>query len=276
MNNTTWIISPNGLVWTLLGVVTASLVAIAVCLIVIAKRIRHNNEEKTENKESESDSYSSLVKLWTAKYGFATIIIAIASFAMSIVALCGKGNNANNAADTTAIAVMGALLTFSVAWSIWQVIDTKNTVKKAEEASKKIHEFEKEIERYKNLHRPYLAYTEGMRDFDTQNYLSAVCNFLDMADLYVDYEIELNTYMSKAITTTISCIKKEPWNYKSKMFIDRVDKIVGRLRKLNNAVSPLDAQLSRIRKELEKICEDKIPNPYPLPGEQNANDPNSN
>lgn len=212
-------------------------------------------------------------------YGCVIIVAALVSVAATVTALALYGSHKttqSNEGISWAIGILGTLLTFAVAWNIWQVIDTKNTVKKAEEASKKIHEFEKEIEKYKNLHRPYLAYNEGMRDYDTQNYLSAVCNFLDMADLYVDYEIELNTYMSKAITTTISCIKKEPWNYKSKMFIDRVDKIVGRLRKLNNAVSPLDAQLNRIRKELEKICEEKMPNPYPLPGEQSVNKDNDN
>ena len=82
--------------------------------------------------------------------------------------------------------------------------------------------------------------------------------------------------MSTAIDNAITCIQKEPWSFRHRLFIDRVDNAVGRLRKLNNAVTPLDAQLNRIRKELEKICEAKIPNPYPLPGEQNVNDPNGN
>lgn len=199
-------------------------------------------------------------------YGCVLLIAALVSLISSItaLALCGMQDQQNRNGDSWAIGILGTLLTFSVTWSIWQVIDTKNTVKKAEEASKKIQRFEKEIERYKNLHRPYLAYTEGMRNFDTQKYLSAVCSFLDMADLYVDYEIELNSYMSRAITTTISCIKKEPWNYKSKMFIDRVDKIVGRLRKNHNAITPLEAQLSHIRKELEQLCEENVQNPYSI------------
>lgn len=187
-----------------------------------------------------------------------------------------KGNSLGFDYMGVIVAILALLVTCLVAWNIWQIIDTKNTVRKAEEASEKIQEFEKEIERNKNIHRPYLAYTEGMRYFDAQNYSSAVNYFLSMAEMYVDYEIDFNDFMSKAIENAITCIKKEPWHFRHRLFIDRIDNTVGRLRKLNNAVTPLDAQLSRIRKELEKICEEKIPNPYPLPGEQSVSDPNDN
>lgn len=178
--------------------------------------------------------------------------------------------------DMDVINMLSILVTILIGWQIWQTIDAKNTVRIAEEASKKIQEFEKELERNKNIHRPFLAYTEGMRYFDAQNYSSAVNYFLSMVEMYVDYEIEFNNFMSTAIGNAITCVQKEPWNFRHRLFIDRVDNAVGRLRKLNNAVTPLDAQLSRIRKELEKICEEKIPNPYPLPGEQNVNDPDGN
>lgn len=216
-----------------------------------------------------------------------SIIFSLAAIIMSIVALADTHPRVLYSTDGKTVVlgfdyigvivgILALLVTCLVAWNIWQIIDTKNTVRKAEEASEKIQEFEKEIERNKNIHRPYLAYTEGMRYFDVQNYSSAVNYFMSMAEMYVDYEIDFNDFMSKAIENAITCIKKEPWHFRHRLFIDRIDNMVGRLRKLNNAVTPLDAQLSRIRKELEKICEDKIPNPYPLPGEQSVNKENDN
>ncbi|MGM9805855.1 MAG: hypothetical protein ACI3Z7_05405 [Candidatus Aphodosoma sp.] len=216
-----------------------------------------------------------------------SIIFSLAAIIMSIVALADTHPRVLYSANGKTVVlgfdyigvivgILALLVTCLVAWNIWQVFDTKNTVRKAEEASEKIQEFEKEIERNKNIHRPYLAYNEGMRYFDAQNYSSAVNYFLSMVEMYVDYEIEFNNFMSTAIDNAIICVQKEPWNFRHRLFIDRVDNAVGRLRKLNNTITPLDAQLSRIRKELEKICEEKIPNPYPLPGEQNVNDPNGN
>lgn len=202
-----------------------------------------------------------------------SMLFSLAAIIMSIGALAGTHPRVLYSDDDKTVVlgfdyigvivgVLALLVTCLVAWNIWQTIDTKYTVKKAEEAAEKIQALEKKIERCKNIHRPYLAYSEGMRCFDAQKYSSAVHHFLSMAEMYVEYEIELNIFMQTAIDNVIFCIKKEPWEYKHRQFIDKVDNTVGRLRKLNNAVAPLDIQLGRIRKELEKMCEEKVPNPY--------------
>lgn len=253
MNETTWIISPNWVAWTLLGMATASLAAIAIWLWT----------QRQITKQ-------------TAAYGCGSVVSWVALVLAIISGGCVFFNTSDPNNASMLITALGVLVTLLVTWNIWQVIDTKNTVRKAEEASNKIQTFEKEIDRYKNLHRPFLAYTEGMRDFDAQKYSSALCKFLDMADLYVDYEIEFNSFINSAIESAILCIKKEPWNYKNRVFVDRVDKIVGRLRRQHNAITPLEARLGRIRKELEQICEENVPNPYQIQKGQNMTNTDTN
>lgn len=257
MNSTTWIIEPNGLVWTLLGVATVSFVAIAVCLIVIAKRIRHNNEDKAENKESESDSYSILVKLWTAKYGFATILIAIASFAMSIVALCfcGTKGDAHSVADTTAIAVMGALLTFSVAWSIWQVIDTKNTVRKAEEASKRIDELQRLVESTRSSYQSYVFYVDAVRDFDKGEYSKAFMAMGASLQTAIEYEISFSRFGRRALDLMDDCINKGQSNIGTipDMHIEMVEMLLRQVSKNRDYFDLATARLQNIKSRLEAM-----------------------
>lgn len=86
-------------------------------------------------------------------YGCVLLIAALVSVVASFTALvlCSKQENDIKDGISWAIGILGALLTFSVAWSVWQVIDTKNTVKKAEEASEKLKKLEQNLAAQQNL-----------------------------------------------------------------------------------------------------------------------------
>lgn len=86
-------------------------------------------------------------------YGCVLLIAALVSVVASFTALvlCSKQENDIKDGISWAIGILGALLTFSVAWSVWQVIDTKNTVKKAEEASEKLKKLEQNLAAHQNI-----------------------------------------------------------------------------------------------------------------------------
>lgn len=209
-----------------------------------------------------------------------SIIFSLAAIIMSIAALADTHPRVLYSADGKTVVlgfdyigvivgVLALLVTCLVAWNIWQVFDTKNTVSKAEEVSERIQEFEKKLERCKNLHKPFIAYTVGLRHFDTQRYSSAIHYFFSMIEMYVDYDIEYNNYLKDAADNIISCIKKEPWNYKNRIFIDRVDGIIRDLRKHSNSITNIELRLRSVRKELEPLCGEDVPNPYPIQHPQN-------
>lgn len=86
-------------------------------------------------------------------YGCVIMIAALVSVVASLtaLALCGAEDGHNDVGNAWAIGILGTLLTFAVTWSIWQVIDTKNTVRKAEEASAKLKELERNLEAQRNI-----------------------------------------------------------------------------------------------------------------------------
>ena len=77
-------------------------------------------------------------------YGCVLLIAALVSVVASLtaLALCGAKDGHNDIGNGWAIGILGTLLTFAVAWNIWQVIDIKYTVRKAEEASEKVRQLE--------------------------------------------------------------------------------------------------------------------------------------
>ncbi len=86
-------------------------------------------------------------------YGCVVLIAALVSLIASLtaLALCGAKDGHNDVGNGWAIGILGTLLTFAVAWNIWQVIDTKNTVRKAEESSKKLKKLEQSLETQRNI-----------------------------------------------------------------------------------------------------------------------------
>lgn len=260
MNSTTWIIEPNGWAWVLLGVAATSLVAIAVCLIIIAKRIWHNNEDKAENKESESDGYSILVKLWTAKYGFATIIIAIASIAMSIVALCfcGMKGDAHSVADTTAIAVMGVLLTFSVAWSIWQVIDIKNTLGQADSAINEVKNFRAEIECTHQSIQSYISFIDGMREFGDKKFQAAFMAFAISFEKAISSNMDYDKFPRRALCNMEKCIEndKDGMKISAEVHLELIERLLPVVRKREQELCEAKLKLESMRTKLETLRND--------------------
>lgn len=105
MNTATWIISPNWVAWTLLGVAAASLAAIAVRLWT----------QRQSMQETRVPNHGSVVA-WLA------LVLAI----ISGVCVFFRPVDPNNA--SMLITALGVLVTCLVAWNIWQTIDTKQAV----------------------------------------------------------------------------------------------------------------------------------------------------
>lgn len=105
MNSTTWIIEPNGLAWTLPGVATASLAAIAIRLWAQRQAIQ----------QTQTPNHGSVVA-WIA------LVLAV----ISVLCVLFRPSDPDNA--TMLITTLGVLVTCLVAWNIWQTIDTKQAV----------------------------------------------------------------------------------------------------------------------------------------------------
>lgn len=117
MNETTWIISPNWVAWTLLGVTTASLLVIAIrmCLWKSPKRpTSQYDSNKIRDKHSNLSWYALVLS---------TISIGCALFAPN-----------SNGDASVIVAALGVLVTLLVTWQILNTIEANKIIKRAEDA----------------------------------------------------------------------------------------------------------------------------------------------
>ena len=112
MNETTWIISPNWIAWTLLGVATSSLVAIAIRLWVQRRAVQTTTNQAALNRGE--------VVAWIA------VVLAL----ISGVCVFFKTPDPNNA--SMLITALGVMVTLLVAWQIWQTISADRKIKEIE------------------------------------------------------------------------------------------------------------------------------------------------
>lgn len=115
MNSTTWIISPNWLVWVLLSVATISLLGIAIRLWT-----QRQSATPTTNNRGE-------VVAWMA------LVVSI----ISVVCVFFKTSDPNNA--SMLITALGVMVTLLVTWQIFSLINLNRFESRIRETDNNLH-----------------------------------------------------------------------------------------------------------------------------------------
>ncbi|MCM1066424.1 MAG: hypothetical protein NC418_02485 [Muribaculaceae bacterium] len=131
----TWIISPNGWAWALLGIAAASLLIIAVCTIVQTLRtsdIRRdvtNSYIRNRNIIGKGTSGCNwIIYIWFT-VGIFVLLFAILDYQDGLKI---------RTQESTVITVLSILVTFLVAWQIWQNIASKEEIREAHKAAENL------------------------------------------------------------------------------------------------------------------------------------------
>lgn len=232
MNSITWKIEPNLLAWTLLGIATASLVAIAIRLWAQQQTIQ---QTQTPNRGS--------VVAWIA------LVLAV----ISVLCVLFRPSAPNNA--SLLITALGVLVTCIVAWNIWQTIDTKETVGKAEEASKRIDELQKIIEATKSSYQSYVFYVDAMLDFGNGQYSTAFRNIASSLETAIEYEISFSRFGRRALDFMDECIEKGSSSFDGHVdaHIELVEMLLKRISKNKDYFDLALPRLQNIKSKLEAM-----------------------
>ncbi|MBD5351358.1 MAG: hypothetical protein HDR86_00830 [Bacteroides sp.] len=190
-------------------------------------------------------------------YGCVLLIAALVSLITSItaLALCGVEDEHNNVGSSWAIGILGTLLTFAVAWSIWQVIDTKNTVRKAEETSKHIDELQRLVESTKSSYQSYVFYVDAVRDFDKGEYSSAFLNMASSLKTAIEYEISFSRFGRRALDLMDECLDKGQIGIGElpDMHIQMVEMLLRQVSKNADYLNLASIRLQKMKSQLEAM-----------------------
>lgn len=191
-------------------------------------------------------------------YGCVIIVAALVSVASTVTALALYGSHKttqSNEGISWAIGILGTLLTFAVAWNIWQVIDTKNTVKKAEEASKRIDELQRLVESTRSSYQSYVFYVDAVRDFDKGEYSKAFMAMGASLQTAIEYEISFSRFGRRALDLMDDCINKGQSNIGTipDMHIEMVEMLLRQVSKNRDYFDLATARLQNIKSRLEAM-----------------------
>lgn len=150
MNNP-WIISPNWMAWTLLCVATASLVAIAIRLWVQRRAVQPTTNQAANAPQSLWRNVERVIT-WLS---FVLVLIGVGCLALI-------DEHKNNVTDFSALAtVMGVLVTLLVGWSIYQVIETKDSLRDIVALRAEFNALRNELDILHQIHEAYVLSMEG-------------------------------------------------------------------------------------------------------------------
>lgn len=190
-------------------------------------------------------------------YGCVIIIAAMVSVASTItaLALCGIKSEQDNAGIGWAIGILGTLLTFAVAWNIWQVIDTKSTVKKAEEASKRIDELQRLVESTKSSYQSYVFYVDAVRHFDKKEYSRAFMDMASSLQTAIEYEISFSRFGRRALDLMDDCIKEGSSSFSGHIdaHIQLVEMLLNQVSKSEDYLNLASLRLRSMKSRLEAM-----------------------
>ena len=190
-------------------------------------------------------------------YGCVLLIAALVSLITSItaLALCGAEDKHNDIGSSWVMGILGTLLTFAVTWSIWQVIDTKNTVRKAEETSKRIDELRLYVESTKSSYQSYVFYVDAVRDFDKGEYSNAFLNMASSLETAIEYEISFSRFGRRALDLMDECLDKGQTDISAlpDMHIQMVEMLLRQVSKNADYLDLASIRLQRMKSQLESM-----------------------
>lgn len=191
-------------------------------------------------------------------YGCVIIVAALVSVAATVTALALYGSHKttqSNEGISWAIGILGTLLTFAVAWNIWQVIDTKSTVKKAEEASKRIDELQRLVESTKSSYQSYVFYVDAVRHFDKKEYSRAFMDMASSLQTAIEYEISFSRFGRRALDLMDDCIKEGSSSFSGHIdaHIQLVEMLLNQVSKSEDYLNLASLRLRSMKSRLEAM-----------------------
>lgn len=253
MNSTTWIISPNGLAWGLLGLATISLLTIAVCFTILTCRRKQRNKPTNEalKEVGSNDSESNYKVLVVINIVLILFLIGIAC------ALCFGGIELNtNGSATILISAFGVLVTFLVAWQIGLSLISREEVRKIERVSNRLNTIEKQMIMLRNTPDGHLFYVLAINKFEKQEYYTAFEYFAIATSTFIENNIPYEKFSTVALSYMNDCIEKAKETGKDlDVFRNRAQGVYERLDSLAEQVNNIERFADEARGKVNLIRE---------------------
>lgn len=254
MNSTTWIIEPNLAVWALLVIATFALCSIAWYL----RRLSRENTSSAIQVLNTPQSAWRNVDRAVTWLSFVLVLIGIGY-------LTTIGNNDDKVTDFSALAtVMGVLVTLLVGWSIYQVIETKDSLRDITVLRTDFAALRSEIDVLHQIHEAYVWSMEG-EDIRREGHSCVAFEYhMNSAFLFMRDLVHYDTRFMHALAlmrTSLEdvdrpamgprAVERDQFVRRREQYISRLEELLrqvrGRLRFIEQAESDISIMISSLQ-----------------------------
>lgn len=261
MNSTTWIISPNWAVWLLLGLATASLVAIAVRLW-----IQRQTPRPTVNRDNTSQS------AWrNAERAMIWISFVLSLVVIGCICYWGGYESSDFSAAAT---VLGVFVTLLVGWNIYQVIETKDSLNDVIRLRSDFNNIRGELDVLHEMHEAYVLSIVAEDHRRHGRSAMAFEDFMGSASIFLrdleHYDVRFMTALS-SMQTCVDDLYRPAMGERDpeiNQFIIRRDSYLTTLENLQRQAQNLSrfaeqaqSEFSRLIRDIRDIQQPTNPNP---------------
>lgn len=252
MSSTTWIISPNGLAWGLLGLATVSLLIIAVCFTILTCRGKQSNKRPANLVPKEVDNND----LGTNYKALVIINIVLILFLIGIACvLCFGGISLKSEGSASIlISALGILVTFLVTWQIGLSLISREEVRKIERVSNRLNTIEKQMIMLRNTPDGHLFYVLAISKFEKQEYYDAFEYFAIATRTFIENNIPYEKFSTVALSYMESCLDRANETGKDMDILkNRAQSIHQRLDSLAEQVNNIERFANEAREKVNRI-----------------------
>lgn len=239
MNEATWIISPNWLVWILLSLIALSLLSIA---------IHHWARDKEVKNKATLMSWISIVLSLVA-----------------VVCVFLKTEDSNNA--SMIVTALGVMVTALVGWQVFNAIENVKTLKRMDRMQTAFAHQHQLLETQDKRGRNLIEAFAEARKGDAESILSAkyMC-YLNSIHLFISANVPAAyQYLTQAeleLSNTLNLLEHSTDHTSQRMFIDHINdyeniyrRIMTLIHQRQEDLDTLHIRITRLRDERRRVCE---------------------
>lgn len=183
-----------------------------------------------------------IIYIWFS-VGIAALIFATFDFANGF-------SMRGNTSDTT---ILSILVTFLVAWQIVQTIASRDEIRKAEIAIKKVSALQDELQLLKDVPDGYLFYTLALIKYGDKKYYDAFEFYSTAIHCFIKNRVDYAKYTTVALSSMVDCIESATHSGDIERFRSCSQKVQRLLTDLEHDVENVNRLVDEAKRKVQAI-----------------------
>ncbi len=217
-----------------------------------------------EVKDSESGTIThtppifitGIVKGWTLFWLITSSLLSVGSiiFCIANPSRIIRVNNPGYDYMGVIVGILALFMTFLVGWQIWQTMASREEIRKAEIAARKVRELQNELQLLKDVPDGYLFYTLAIVKLEEEKYYDAFDFYHYAIRGFIRGKVDYAKYTTVALDSMVDCIESAERQGSELEKFKRCSSLVSKiLTDLEHDIENVNRLADEARRKVQKI-----------------------